>query len=251
MDSSSNDFLNDEGAAAERPKGTLYLIPSLMGETEPLEVLPLSIKKVIDLCDHFVVENEKSARQFIKKVLPTKAQPDLLLNVLNKYTEPQEYVDFLRPCLEGQPVGIISEAGAPCVADPGSELVRIAHTKNIRVVPLVGPSSILLALMASGMNGQNFAFTGYLPIEKAPRKKQIRQLERASMKGQTQIFMETPYRNLKLFEDVLAVCESETRLCLATDITTPQEQIQTKTIAEWRRQTPNIEKRPTIFVLQA
>ncbi len=231
-------------------KGKLYLIPSLMGDTEPLEVLPLSIKKVIDMCDHFVVENEKSARHFIKKVLPSKSQPDLILSVLNKYTEPQEYVDFLKPCLEGIHVGVISEAGAPCVADPGSELVRIAHDKGIRVVPLVGPSSILLALMASGMNGQNFAFSGYLPIEKHPRKKQIRFLEKQSQKGQTQIFMETPYRNLKLFQDLLDVCESETRLCLATDITTPAEAIYTKTISEWRKVTPNIEKRPTIFILQ-
>lgn len=175
--------------------GKLYLIPTLMGEVEPLEVLPLSVKKVIDQVEHYVVENEKSARAFIKRVQPTKAQNKLEIKVLNKFTESEDIPGMLDPCLEGQPVGLLSEAGAPGVADPGAEVVKIAHRKGIRVVPLVGPSSILLAIMASGMNGQSFAFNGYLPIDKTERKKEILRMEKHSQKsGQSQVFIETPYR---------------------------------------------------------
>jgi 16S rRNA (cytidine1402-2'-O)-methyltransferase len=230
-------------------KGNLYLIPSLLGDNEPLEVLPMLVKKVIDITTHFIVENEKSARAFIKKVNPSKSQPSLMLFVLNKYTDPMEFVRFLEPCRQGLPVGIISEAGVPCVADPGANIVKIAHSENIRVVPLTGPSSILLALMASGMNGQKFTFNGYLPVDTPGRKKAIRYLEADLRKGTTQIFMETPYRNMKMLEDVLAAADDNTRLCIATDITLPTEYIKTKTIAQWRKGLPDLQKRPCIFIL--
>ena len=230
-------------------QGNLYLIPSLLGDIEPLEVLPMRIRKIIDTTDHFIVENEKSARAFIKKVHPGKSQPSLNLYVLNKYTEVTEFSRFLEPCRQGVSVGIISEAGAPCIADPGADIVSIAHKENIPVVPLTGPSSILLALMASGMNGQNFAFNGYLPVDTYGRKKAIRKLEAAARRGTTQIFMETPYRNSKMMEDLVAAADDPTLLCVATDITLPTEFIKTKTIAQWRKALPDLHKRPCIFIL--
>lgn len=231
--------------------GKLYLIPSLLGDTEPLEVLPMKVKKVIDSVDHYIVENEKSARAFIKKVHPSKSQPELQLQVLNKYTDESEYPEMLLPCLQGDDMGIISEAGAPCLADPGADIVSIAHEKGIDVIPISGPSSILLALIASGLNGQQFTFNGYLPIDMGPRKRRIGALEKASAKGVAQIFMETPYRNMKLLEDVLAVCHYNTKLCIAADISLGSEFIKTKTIREWRVKLPDLHKRPAIFVLQA
>ncbi len=231
--------------------GKLYLIPSLLGEVEPLEVLPLALKKVIDITHHYVVENEKTARAFIKKVMPGKAQDRLVINVLNKYTEAEEVPTFLDPCMHGRTVGIISEAGAPGIADPGADVVRIAHEKGIRVVPLVGPSSILLAMMASGLNGQNFAFSGYLPIEKQERKKRIIDLEKWSRSSrQTQVFMETPYRNHKLLNDLLQYCLEGTQLCIAREVTLPTEYIKTAPISWWKHNIPDLEKKPAIFILQ-
>lgn len=229
--------------------GVLYLIPSLLGDSEPLEVLPISIKKIIEVTDSFIVENEKSARAFIKRVLPSKNQPELNLFVLNKFTEKQEYKRFLEPCRLGQTVGIISEAGAPCIADPGSEIVALAHAEGIQVVPLVGPSSIFLALMASGFNGQRFAFNGYLPVDTQGRKKALRQLEAKAMKGETQIFMETPYRNMRMLEDAMAALDDRTMLCVAADITLPDELINTKPVHEWKKRLPELSKRPCIFIL--
>ena len=171
-----------------KPKGNLYLIPSTLGDNEPLEVLPISIKRAIEEIDHYIVENEKTARRFIKKISPRKSQPSLHLETLNKYTEPASLSGFLEPCLEGFDIGILSEAGCPGIADPGADVVKIAHEKNIRVIPLVGPSSILLALMASGFNGQSFAFNGYLPIDSAERRKAIKKMEKLSIEfGQSQL----------------------------------------------------------------
>lgn len=232
--------------------GKLYLIPSLLGEVEPLEVLPLAVKKILDLADYFIVENEKSARAFIKKVLPSKNQAELEIYVLNKYTEPTEYQQFLEPCLQGNHMGLISEAGAPAVADPGAEIVQMAHRKEIQVVPLSGPSSIFLALMGSGMNGQNFAFHGYLPIDKKERVAKIKSLEKLSRQyGQSQIFMETPYRNAKLFQSLVEHCHPETNLCIARQLTLQDELIKTKSISWWESHPPNLEKRPCIFILDA
>ncbi len=234
----------------EPKKGKLYLIPSTIGEIEPLEVLPLAIKKVIDMVDDYVVENEKTARAFIKRVHGGKSQDKLNLFTLNKYTEPEELEGFLQPALEGRNMGVLSEAGAPGIADPGSEVVRIAHRKGIHVAPLVGPSSILLAMMASGLNGQNFAFVGYLPIDKQERKKRIKELERTSKQlNQSQIFIETPYRNMQLLEDIIKSCNDDTDLCIACDITLSTELIQTFTIAEWKNRVPILNKKPTIFII--
>ena len=180
--------------------GKLYLIPTRLGMNQPhLEVLPMSIKKVVGETNHFIAENEKTARRFIKAIHPKKSQPALQFNLINKFTDPAEVPSFLNPCKEGHNIGLVSEAGCPGIADPGAEVVRIAHDIGVQVVPLVGPSSILLAMMASGMNGQNFAFNGYLPIDDKERKSAIKSLERlSSIKNQSQVFIETPYRNNKL-----------------------------------------------------
>ena len=231
-------------------KGKLYLIPTRLGDNAPLEVLPMSVKKIIELVDDYIVENEKTARNFIKKISSGKSQPSLKINVLNKFTQTSELESFLNPCDEGKPVGLISEAGCPGIADPGAEIVKIAHKKDIRVIPLVGPSSILLAMMASGMNGQNFTFNGYLPIENSERKKALKALERESFNTNTsQIFIETPYRNNKLLEEMCKTLHPETNVCVACDITLPTEYIKTKTAAEWKNVTVDLHKRPTIFVI--
>ncbi len=233
-------------------KGKLYMIPTTLGETEPLEVLPISIKRAIENIDHYIVENEKSARHFIKKISPRKSQPDLSLETLNKYTELETIPNLLHPCLEGHDIGILSEAGCPGIADPGAEVVKMAHQLGIQVVPLVGPSSIVLALMASGMNGQNFAFNGYLPIESSDRKKKIKQLERiAKEENQSQLFIETPYRNDKLLAELIKTLGMTTLLCVACDITLSTEFIATKPIAEWKHFTVDLHKRPTIFIISA
>jgi 16S rRNA (cytidine1402-2'-O)-methyltransferase len=232
--------------------GKLYLIPTTLGNTEPLEVLPLTIKRTIEHIDHFIVENEKTARRFIKKITPRKSQGLLSISLLNKFTEPALLPGYLEPCLMGQPVGVLSEAGCPAIADPGAVIVRLAHEKGIQVVPLVGPSSIILALMASGLNGQNFAFNGYLPIDAASRKKTVKQLEKKSREtGQTQLFMETPYRNEKLISALLKSLNGETSLCIAADITLKTEWIRTLKVREWGSNLPDLNKRPAIFAIQA
>ena len=232
--------------------GNVYLIPSTLGDMAPLEVLPISIKQAIEKIDHYVVENEKTARHFIKKISPRKSQPTLRLSVLNKFTEPQEIQTFLNPCLEGFDLGILSEAGCPGIADPGAVVVQIAHEKNIQLIPLVGPSSILLALMASGMNGQSFAFNGYLPIDGGERKKHIKSLERKSKEdNQSQIFIETPYRNNKMLEELIKSLAPNTRICVAADITLTTEYIKTKTAQQWKNEHVDLHKRPAIFIIQA
>ena len=228
----------------------LYLIPTTMGESDPMDVLPQTVKRSIDFIDHYIVENEKTARKSIKAVSPEKKQSELILFTLNKRTEPSEHLDFIKPLLEGKNVGLMSEAGCPGVADPGAVIVKLAHEKGIQVIPLVGPSSILLAMMASGMNGQSFTFHGYLPIEKDEKKASFKNLERVSFeKNQSQIFIETPYRNNKLLEDLLQALHPETHLCIATDITLPTEYIKTKKIAAWKKETIDLHKRPTIFII--
>ena len=232
--------------------GKVYLIPTTLGDSAPLEVLPISIKRTIENIDHYIVENEKSARHFIKKVSPGKAQPDLHIQTLNKYTDPASIPSYLDPCIHGFNIGVLSEAGCPGIADPGADVVRVAHERRIKVVPLVGPSSILMAMMASGMNGQNFAFNGYLPIDNAERRAMIKSLERLSKeKGQSQIFMETPYRNNKLLAELVKTLQEGTRLCIASDITLPTEFIQTKSVHEWSEIGLDLDKRPTIFIIQA
>ncbi len=230
--------------------GKLYLIPTTMGDCDPMDVLPQTVKRTIDLIDHYIVENDKTARKSIKEVNPEKKQSELVLFTLNKRTEVKEHLDFIKPLLEGINMGLMSEAGCPGVADPGADIVKLAHEKGIQVVPLVGPSSILLAMMASGMNGQSFTFHGYLPIEKDEKRASFKTLERISFeKNQSQIFIETPYRNNKLLEDLLVTLHPETHLCIATDITLPTEYIKTKRIAAWKKETVDLHKRPTIFII--
>lgn len=235
------------------PYGNLYLIPTTLGDNEPLEVLPISIKGAIERINHYIVENEKSARRFIKKISPRKSQPALELQTLNKYTEPERIASLLNPCLEGHHMAILSDAGCPAIADPGAEVVRMAHRENIRVIPLVGPSAIILALMASGMNGQMFAFNGYLPIEPAERRKTIKRFEKVSKEsGQSQIFIETPYRNDSLLADLLKSLSAHTRLCVACDLTLSSELIATRTVGEWKESAlPELHKRPAVFILHA
>jgi len=231
--------------------GKLYLIPTTLGDTEPLEVLPISIKNVLEMTNEFIVENEKTARRFIKRVSPKKSQPDLILHPLNKFTDPADIPSFLNSCLEGKVVGLLSEAGCPAIADPGADVVRIAHEKNIQVRPLVGPSSILLAMMGSGFNGQSFAFNGYLPIDKSERKAAIKKLEKLSGDyNQSQIFIETPYRNNKMLEDLCNTLQGSTEICVACDLTLPTEVILTRTAKEWKHMKLDFHKRPAIFVVQ-
>ena len=230
--------------------GKLYLIPTTMGECDPMDVLPQTVKRTIDFIDHYIVENEKTARKSIKGVNPEKKQSDLVLFALNKHTEAKEHLDFIKPLLEGKNVGLMSEAGCPGVADPGAVIVKLAHDRGIQVIPLVGPSSILLAMMASGMNGQSFTFHGYLPIEKDEKRASFKSLERISFeKNQSQIFIETPYRNNKLLEDLIQTLHPETHLCIATDITLPTEYIKTKKISAWKKENVDLHKRPTIFII--
>ncbi len=230
--------------------GKLYLIPTTLGDTEPLEVMPLSVKKVIEEVDFFIVENEKTARRFIKKITPKKSQSSLHLMSLDKYAEELETRTYLDVCKNGTHVGLLSEAGVPAVADPGATIVKLAHEKGIQVVPLVGPSSILMAMMSSGMNGQNFAFNGYLPIDKGARKKAIKELEKLSLnKNQSQIFIETPYRNEKMFADLKAALSPTTNLCIAADITLSSEYIKTLAVKDWKHQSPDLHKKPAIFII--
>ena len=231
-------------------RGKLYLIPTTLGEMNPHDVLPQTVKRAIDFIDDYIVENEKTARKFIKSIHPEKIQSGLKISTLNKHTEAAEYNTMISPCLAGINIGLMSEAGCPGVADPGAVIVKIAHEKGIQVVPLVGPSSILLAMMSSGMNGQSFAFNGYLPIDKDEKKSALKNFENLSnIKNQSQIFIETPYRNNKLLEDFLQVLQPNTFLCIAADITLPTEYIKTFTVADWKKITIDLHNRPTIFII--
>lgn len=230
----------------------LYLIPTILGETAFEKVLPSEINSVVRRLRYFVVEDLRTARRHLKKMAPEIVIDDLDFRELNEHSRQLGLETLLDPIKQGFDVGILSEAGCPGVADPGADLVKIAHEKGIQVVPLVGPSSILLALMASGMSGQNFAFTGYLPVKPAERTAAIRNLERNSARdGQTQIFIETPYRNTHLLNDLLAACHDHTRLCIAVDLTMESEFVVTRTIAAWRKSLPDLNKRPAIFLLSS
>ena len=228
----------------------LYMIPTTLGDTSIERVLPPDLKQLISSVSVFIVENIRTARRFLKKVNPAIVIDDLTFFELNQHTDKKELNRFLEPVLQGKDTGIISEAGCPGIADPGAEVVRLAHTKDIQVVPLVGPSSILLALMASGMSGQNFAFNGYLPIKNPEKSQQIKALERRMQtEGQTQVFIEAPYRNLQLLEDLIKNCEPQTLLCIAADITLDTEFIRTKPVSFWKTNVPDIQKRPAIFMI--
>ena len=231
-------------------KGKLYLIPTILSDDSQKAVLPSVISNHIKEINIFIVENLRTARRHIKKIIREKDIDNTIFYSYGKHDTLSLEEDFLPHILSGENVGLLSEAGLPCIADPGSKIVEYAHDFQIEVVPLVGPSSILLALMASGMSGQNFAFTGYLPIEKKERANAIKQLELLAKKtGQTQIFMETPYRNHQLLDALKAQCNNKTKLCIAANITSINEFIQTKTIEEWKQTKVDIQKQPAIFLI--
>lgn len=228
----------------------LYLIPVTLGDTSIDKVLPPYNTEVINSLSYFIVENIRSARRFLKKCNPDIQIDDLTFYELNKHTSSHAISSFLHPLAEGNNIGVISEAGCPAIADPGADIVAIAQKKGYRVVPLVGPSSILMALMASGFNGQSFSFHGYLPIDNHERAKKIKELERRVYSDdQTQIFIETPYRNHQLVEDIIEHCKQQTKLCIATNITCDNEFIMTKPISIWKKKLPNMHKQPSIFLI--
>ncbi|MBR5003503.1 MAG: SAM-dependent methyltransferase [Bacteroidaceae bacterium] len=231
-------------------QAALYLIPVTLGDTDIDRVLPNHNRTIIAGICHYVVENIRSARRFLRKSNPDIVIDDLTFYTLDEHTRPEEIASFLAPLRDGKPVGVISEAGCPAIADPGADLVAIAQREGLPVVPLVGPSSILMSLMASGFNGQSFAFNGYLPVEPAERTRKIKQLEqRAYSEDQTQIFIETPYRNHKMIEELVRTCRPTTRLCVACDISCEGEEIHTRTIAQWKKAKYDIQKRPAIFLI--
>lgn len=233
--------------------GTLYLIPCTLGDTPADQVLPAHVIQLARSLDHYIVEETRTARRFLSALKHLRPIQELHFATLNEHTPASELNALLAPLLAGHDAGIVSEAGCPGIADPGAELVNLAHRKGIRVVPLVGPSSILLALMASGLNGQSFAFHGYLPVAEAERGQAIAALEAESARRrQTQLFIETPYRNGKLFDALLRLCRPDTRLCVAADLTLESELIRTQSVAQWKSQAaPELNRRPCLFLLLA
>ena len=231
-------------------KGKLYLIPSFLSESQYSKVFPADNLKIIESLDEFIVEEIRTARRFLRKIGFNKSFDEVKFHILNKHTELSLIPEFLNNIDKGKSIGLLSEAGAPCIADPGAEIVKLAHYKNTEVVPLIGPSSILLALMASGFNGQDFTFHGYLPIDKRDRIKSLKVLEQNVYKlNQTQIFIETPYRNNQMFRSIIENCSKDTLLCVACNITGQDEKINTKTIAEWKKSIPDLHKKPVAFLL--
>ncbi len=229
---------------------SLYLIPITLGETELSPVLPADNSTIILSLKYFIVENIRTARRFLKQVDRSMNIDELTFFELNKHTDIKAIGEYLKPLTDGHSVGIMSEAGCPGIADPGAEVVRLAHQKDLHIVPLVGPSSILLAMMASGMNGQNFAFNGYLPIKKNEKQQHLKMLEgRIFKENQSQVFIEAPYRNLQLLDDLIHCCAENTKLCIACNITCADEYIKTKTITQWKKGIPDIQKKPAIFIL--
>ena len=230
----------------------LYLIPVELGETPVSQVLPVYNHEIILGIKHFIVEDVRSARRFLKRVDKNIDIDELTFYPLNKHTSPKDITTYLEPLQKGLSMGVISEAGCPAVADPGADVVAIAQRKGLRVVPLVGPSSIIMSVMGSGFNGQSFAFNGYLPIEPGDRTKKIKQLEtRAYTEDQTQLFIETPYRNHKMIEELLRTCRPQTRLCIAAGITCENEYIRTRSIQDWKKakDMPDLSKTPSIFLI--
>lgn len=228
----------------------IYLIPTTLGESRLETVLPPDHKNIIVSLSYFIVENIRTTRRFLKLVDKDINIDRLTFFELNEHTKSEDLLRYLEPAKDGHDIGIISEAGCPGIADPGADIARIAHEKNIRVVPLVGPSSILLSLMASGLNGQNFAFNGYLPIKEPAKSKTIKMLEsRVYTENQSQLFIEAPYRNLQLFSDLVRTCDPKTLLCIAVDLTLETEFILTKPVSYWRKNQPDIQKRPAIFII--
>ncbi|MFA8451723.1 MAG: SAM-dependent methyltransferase [Bacteroidales bacterium] len=231
-------------------KGILYLIPTTIGDTPVAQVLPEYTLAVSKSLDTFIVEQLRTARRFLSKIKTPIPIDDMTFFPLNKHTELKEVYSYLAPALEGKNIGLLSEAGTPCIADPGSIIVEQAHLKGIQVIPLVGPNSIILALMASGFNGQNFCFHGYIPIDQNQRSKKLKEMEANVIKNdQTQIFIEAPYRNKQILDSICKTCSNKTKVCVAVDISLKTEYIRTKTVTEWKKSFPDFHKKPSIFLI--
>ncbi|MDD4603313.1 MAG: SAM-dependent methyltransferase [Bacteroidales bacterium] len=231
-------------------KGKLYLIPSPLADGQVGDVMPEGTLKIVRRLDFFIVEEIRTARRFLKAAGTQKKVDDLTFLIFNEHSPITDLDAFLEPVFSGNDMGLLSEAGLPCVADPGAAIVQLAHIKEIQVIPLTGPSSIIMALIASGFNGQNFSFDGYLPTDRQKLRNKIKELEKKIIQqNQTQIFIETPYRNLRLFEALLAMCQEDILLCIASDITGKEEKVQVKTIKDWKKTKPDIHKKPAIFLL--
>ena len=230
--------------------GKIYLAPNLLGDSDPIKSIPSGVIKNIHGIKVFVVENIRSARRYLIKINYPLKPDEITFYEMDKHSSDEETEKYIKLCLSGIDLGIISEAGMPGIADPGSSIVKSAHENGIDVVPLTGPSSIFLALAASGLNGQNFLFHGYLPIKKNERIKKIREIEhKAREKKQSQLFIETPYRNMSLLEDLISICQPTTLLCIASEISTDKENIRTKSITLWKARLPDLHKKPSVFIL--
>lgn len=233
--------------------GTLYMVPVTLGDDNLSYVIPADVMKLVQNLEYFVVENEKSARRFLGSVKTNKPVRELNFQLLNEHSTEKDFPALIAPLVAGHDLGMLSEAGCPGIADPGATLAALAHRKGIKVAPLVGPSSILLSLMASGFNGQQFTFLGYLPSDKAARLNKLKDIEKQSQRlNETQIFIETPYRNQHMLEDILASCGANTKLCIARNVSLETEFVVSKTIAEWKKSgLPDLHKQPTVFLLLA
>ncbi|MEG1555940.1 MAG: SAM-dependent methyltransferase [Bacteroidales bacterium] len=231
-------------------KGHLFLIPSPLGECDFATIFPTYNSEIIETIDAYIVEDLRTSRRFLKKLGLKKTIDDLEFFLLNEHTQGPDMNQYLQNCLDGKNMGLLSDAGTPCVADPGNIVVAKAHQLEIEIIPLVGPNSILLALIASGLNGQNFAFNGYLPVERDRREAHLKNLETRLLKtGQTQIFIETPYRNNHILDSILQVCNADTRICVASNIATPESYIKTQSVSRWRKTTLDLHKKPTVFLM--
>jgi len=231
-------------------KGTLYLIPSTLGDSPPEMTLPAGTLDILRKLNHFIAEEATTARRFLRRSGFTADFQATGLTIFNEHSGREDLLPWLEPALHGEDIGLLSEAGVPCVADPGFEIVELAHQLGIRVRPLTGPSSVILALMASGFNGQNFAFHGYLPIERSERARKIKEIEKAAReRQQTQIFIETPYRNRQMLAALAETCSRQTRICIAADLTLNSERIEVRTAGDWKGDHPEFHKRPAVFLL--
>jgi len=229
-------------------KGKLYLVPTVLSE-DSLHVIPAYVHDIIKNLRVFFVENEKTARRYLRKTGYTASFDETIVLPVNEHTNKQNFSEYVTHLLQGVDCGLMSDAGVPAVADPGAELVKLCHDKNITVIPLTGPSSILLALMASGLNGQQFFFHGYIPVKQPDRRLYLLKMEANAQQGITQMFIETPYRNNTLLADILQTCSPATKLCIASDITGKKEWIQTKSVADWKKNIPVLEKIPAVFLI--
>lgn len=231
-------------------RGNIYLVPTALGSNQPGDFLPAVVHSVLGRVDHFVVEDEKSARRFLRSIGMKRPFEEISMRVLNEHSVQDQIYSLLEPALRGEDMCVMCDAGCPGVADPGSDLVRMAHENKVKVIPMPGPSSVLQALMASGLNGQSFAFNGYLPRQRKDRIRKLKQLEQLAISpGQSQLFMDTPYRNAHVLEDLLEQLKPGTSLCVACNINQPDEFIRTMSISEWKTQTPSLDKQPCIFIV--